>query len=253
MTHGTESRASSWLNKSFGTNAVAAIFVVTGLCLAQPLRRPILYLGLFALSGALTNWLAIYMLFEKVPGLYGSGVIPARFEEFKREIRRLIMEQFFSPENVDRFWTTNAASGREPRFDFDPIIDRTDVTPAFDALVVTVENSRFGGMLKMAGGAAALEPLKEPFAGRVKEAFKVLAKTAVFQDTVRSQLTGGSTREAMVERIDAMVRQRLEELTPQMVKDIMQQMIHKHLGWLVVWGGVFGGLIGLVTAFIPFV
>jgi hypothetical protein len=37
-----------------------------------------------------------------------------------------------------------------------------------------------------------------------------------------------------------------------MVKEIMQQMIRDHLGWLVVWGGVFGGLIGLVTTFIPF-
>ena len=253
MTHGIESPASSWFNKSFGTNAVAAVVVVVGLLLPAPWRRPILYLGLFALSGAFTNWLAIHMLFEKVPGLYGSGVIPARFEEFKSEIRRLIMEQFFSPENVDRFWTTSTASGCELHFNFDPIIDRTDVTPAFDALVTTVETSRFGGMLKMAGGAAALEPLKEPFSGRVKEAFKALAKTAVFQNTVRSQLTGGSTREAMIERIDTMVRQRLEELTPQMVKDIMQQMIHRHLGWLVVWGGVFGGLIGLVTSFIPFV
>jgi Na+/H+ antiporter NhaD/arsenite permease-like protein len=34
-----------------------------------------------------------------------------------------------------------------------------------------------------------------------------------------------------------------------MVKDIIQQMIKKHLGWLVVWGGVFGGLIGLIAAY----
>jgi len=25
-------------------------------------------------------------------------------------------------------------------------------------------------------------------------------------------------------------------------------MIKKHLGWLVVWGGIFGGVIGLVAA-----
>jgi len=36
-------------------------------------------IGLFALSGSITNWLAVHMLFEKVPFLYGSGVIPARF------------------------------------------------------------------------------------------------------------------------------------------------------------------------------
>jgi uncharacterized membrane protein YheB (UPF0754 family) len=32
------------------------------------------------------------------------------------------------------------------------------------------------------------------------------------------------------------------------VKDIIQEMIHKHLGWLVVWGGVFGGIIGFVVS-----
>ena len=33
-----------------------------------------------------------------------------------------------------------------------------------------------------------------------------------------------------------------------MVKQIVQDMIRHHLGWLVVWGGVFGGLIGLITS-----
>jgi len=35
-----------------------------------------------------------------------------------------------------------------------------------------------------------------------------------------------------------------------MVKKIIENMIQKHLGWLVVWGGVFGGLIGLITSFV---
>jgi uncharacterized membrane protein YheB (UPF0754 family) len=48
-------------------------------------------------------------------------------------------------------------------------------------------------------------------------------------------------------KVEAIVNRRLEELTPQMVKIIVQDMIQKHLGWLVVWGGVFGGLIGLLT------
>ncbi|MBB1382711.1 DUF445 domain-containing protein, partial [Shewanella sp. SR41-2] len=29
---------------------------------------------------------------------------------------------------------------------------------------------------------------------------------------------------------------------------IIQDMIKTHLGWLVVWGGVFGGIIGAVAA-----
>ena len=42
------------------------------------------------------------------------------------------------------------------------------------------------------------------------------------------------------------IDKRLNELTPEHIKIIMKEMIQKHLGWLVVWGGVFGFLIGLL-------
>ncbi len=44
------------------------------------------------------------------------------------------------------------------------------------------------------------------------------------------------------------IDQRLNELTPQLIKEIAQKMIKENLGWLVILGGVFGGLIGLVSA-----
>ena len=44
------------------------------------------------------------MLFERVPGLYGSGVIPMRFEEFKAGIRKLIMDQFFNNSDLEDFF-----------------------------------------------------------------------------------------------------------------------------------------------------
>ncbi|MEC7126176.1 MAG: DUF445 domain-containing protein, partial [Pseudomonadota bacterium] len=52
-----------------------------------------------------------------------------------------------------------------------------------------------------------------------------------------------SIRQTVAELID----RRLDEMTPKMVKDIVQQMIHKHLGWLVVWGCSFGGINGLLV------
>ena len=33
-------------------------------------------------------------------------------------------------------------------------------------------------------------------------------------------------------------------------KEIVQDMIKEHLGWLVIWGAVFGGLIGLVSTLV---
>ena len=88
------------MNKSLATNLIALAVTVT----AYYIHHDILFsIGIFALSGAITNWLAIHMLFEKVPGLYGSGVIPAHFEDFKLGIRNLMMTQFFNEENIDRF------------------------------------------------------------------------------------------------------------------------------------------------------
>ncbi|CAH8237229.1 hypothetical protein VAEKB19_5200018 [Vibrio aestuarianus] len=77
------------MNKSLVTNIIALVLLGAGYQLDNHIA---LYAGLFAFSGAITNWLAIHMLFEKVPGLYGSGVIPARFEEFKAAIKNLMME-----------------------------------------------------------------------------------------------------------------------------------------------------------------
>jgi uncharacterized membrane protein YheB (UPF0754 family) len=47
--------------------------------------------------------------------------------------------------------------------------------------------------------------------------------------------------------IEEMIDARLNELSSEDVKSIVQKMIREHLGWLVVWGGILGGLIGLMV------
>ncbi|MBT5086716.1 MAG: hypothetical protein HOM71_04415, partial [Deltaproteobacteria bacterium] len=53
-----------FFDKRLGTNLVALALVGGGLWFNGPWRETLLNTGLFALSGAITNWLAIYMLFE---------------------------------------------------------------------------------------------------------------------------------------------------------------------------------------------
>lgn len=245
--------ASRFFDKSTLTHLAGASCIALGFVLPEPLRRPVLYVGLFAFSGAVTNWLAIHMLFERVPGLYGSGVIPARFEDIKREIRRLVMEQFFSEERMARFMSPSKKDDGEARFNFDPIIEDTDLSSVFDAFVSVVESSSLGSLLGMFGGKAALEPLREPFTAKMREAVKDLARTESFQSAVQSQLAGPGAQDALKTRVETLVQERLDELTPEQVKEIMQNMIRDHLGWLVVWGGVFGGLMGLLSSLLPFV
>jgi len=232
------------LNKSFITNLIALLFI--GISFAVPVYKELfLYTGLFALSGALTNQLAIHMLFEKVPFLYGSGVIVERFETFKSAIKNLIMNEFFTKEQLKKFFVNE-----EKKIDLKPIIEETDFTPAFDALSKTVMESSFGGMLGMFGGESALSALKDPFTDKLKSAVIKIVSSKAFNDTMQQHLQSSSLNNDMIKSIEKVIDARLNELTPQMVKEIVQKIIREHLDWLVVWGGVFGGLIGLVSSFL---
>ena len=235
------------MNKSLVTNLLALLAMAVGWFAALPWLWT---MGLFAFSGAVTNWLAIHMLFEKVPLLYGSGVIPARFTEFKQGIYDLIMGQFFSKENLQRLLAEQHDQDAVS-LKLAPVIQAIDLSPAFDALLETVQKSSLGGMLAMFGGTAALTPLKEPFIARLKQALTEVSQTDEFNQLVLAQLDKPEQLAGIRSQVDTIVQQRLNELTPALVKDIIQQMIREHLGWLVVWGGVFGGLIGLVAALIP--
>ncbi|WEJ63526.1 DUF445 family protein [Thiomicrorhabdus lithotrophica] len=230
------------MNKSQVTNLVALAILVVGYVLANNF---VLMIGLFALSGALTNWLAIHMLFEKIPGLVGSGVIPNRFEAFKDAIKNLMMEQFFTQENIDRFVS---ASAQDSKFDLKPVIEKVDLTPSYERLVEVIMNSSFGSMLGMFGGAGALTPLKEPFIENMKSSLVEMTQKESFHDLLKEEMDQPDVMADIRAKVAEIIDARLEELTPQLVKQMVQNMIKEHLGWLVVWGGVFGGLIGLISA-----
>ncbi len=228
------------MNKSILTNVVALLLLILGLVLENMMVTTI---GVFALSGAVTNWLAVHMLFEKVPLLYGSGVIPSRFEEFKAGIRELMMTQFFTEQNIARFLNSD---NQQLKIDLAPVLEKVDLEPTFDSLVEVINASSFGSMLGMFGGAEALTPLKQPFVEKMKTSLIEISQDERFLETLSNQLEQPNVMHDVQQKIESIVEQRLNELTPKMVKDIIQAMIKKHLGWLVVWGGVFGGLIGLV-------
>ncbi|MFC3123162.1 DUF445 domain-containing protein [Agaribacter flavus] len=230
------------MNKSVVTNIVALLVLVLGLYLQIDV---LFVVGVFALAGAITNSLAVHMLFEKVPGLYGSGVIQIKFEQFKLGIRSLVMEQFFSLENIEKLVQAQAASNSS--LDLQAVIEDTDLSPAFDSLVSTIKASSFGGMLNMFGGEEALTPLREPFIENLTASVVQISQSDDFKDKLKLAGTHTYDPQAMHKKINALVESRLDELTPAMVKSIIQQMIRSHLGWLVVWGGFFGGLIGLLA------
>jgi len=206
-------------NKSLITNAVALLLISISFVTAE-FSSFFLFTGLFALSGAVTNQLAIHMLFEKVPFLYGSGIIPNRFEAFKESIKNLMMNEFFTRAQLEAFFASE-----EKKINLEPIIEETDFTPAFDALSKTVMESSFGGMLGMFGGEAALDGLREPFSLKMKSAVIKIVNSTAFNDTLASHMQSSSLNDDMLISIENVIDTRLEELTPQMVKEIIQTLI----------------------------
>ncbi len=236
------------MDKGLVTNLVAAVFVLTGWLLPEPASAWVLSAGLFALSGSLTNSLAIHMLFEKVPGFYGSGVIALHFEEFKRGIREMIMQQFFSAETIDRFFDAQTMMHSGINKLLPSLVGELDLDRAFDSLVEGIMQSSMGGMLGMVGGARALAGLREPFNERMRSYLLEMLESDEFQQRFTQRLSEATHSDAVVARIEDLVERRLQELTPDQVRLIVQKMIRKHLGWLVVWGGVIGGLMGVIFA-----
>jgi hypothetical protein len=238
----------AWLlkDKNLSTNLAAVTLIVFAALIGSSFLKSV---GFFALSGAITNWLAIHMLFEKVPYLYGSGVIPERFEEFKSSIKDLMMKQFFTVENIEQFIESEEEQGSKV-LNLEPFFAAIDYEKIFQSLVSSIMESSFGGMLVMMGGADALIPLKDPFTAKIRVTLTDMVDSDPFKAALKQGLDSHKIGADIVGKVEVVIDKRLAELTPQMVKEMVQAIIHEHLGWLVVWGGVFGGLMGAVFSFV---
>ncbi len=232
------------ISKSTVVNIVSILLIASSFYVPAEYSKYLYYSGLFALSGAVTNWLAIYMIFNKIPFIYGSGVIELNFEKFKSSIKSMIMEQFFTKNRLEQFFEQE-----EKKIDLSPIIEEADFNVAFDALKESVMESKFGQLINMFGGEDSLELLRVTFTKKLKSSIISIVSSETFQKQLNHYIKHSSLSEDLITKVDNIVSNRLNELGPRSVKELVNKLIAEHLEWLVVWGGVFGGLIGLLSSF----
>ena len=236
-----------YVNKSSMTNFVSAVLVAVSYAfLEAPYQQVVFNVGIFALSGALTNWLAIYMLFEKIPFLYGSGIIPLKFESFKSGIRHMILSEFFTADRIGEVLNTKQWDHAQ----WQVLADLIEYESIYESLVEGIFESTLGKTLLMFGGREIVEQLREPLQRKMHAAISELLADEKLQQKIAATVVGEQPQDQWISIVEKMVDNRLATLTPNMVKNIIQNMIREHLGWLVVWGGVFGGLIGLAASLI---
>lgn len=231
------------ISKEYITNFTAIGVVTSSFLVPATFSTILFYTGLFALSGSLTNQIAIHMLFNKVPFFYGSGIIELKFEELKLSIKSLIIDEFFSKQKIEEF-----LKDEEQKINLTPLIEKFDFSSAFEALLGAINESKFAGLINMIGGPPALETIREPFNTKLKGVIVKLTSSDEFNTELQNYINNSSFSDDILEKIETIVQKRLDELTPVMIKEMLHNLMREHLGWLVVWGGVFGGFIGLASS-----
>lgn len=214
--------------------------------------------GLFGFSGGVTNALAVKMLFDKIPLLYGSGIIPERFLEIRAAIKSMLMRAFFEPSFVERTINDKLPllldsldiQGRMESFAKSSTFD-TMMEGAVEELLA---NPNAGMMLKMAGKENILN-MGKPMAVNMLTNLAPKMQQFMMGEGGEGNGNGGDGKSPVdvaiiIKHIDEMMEARLLHLTPSIIKTLMEGVIRDHLVWLVVWGNIFGGMIGLVAAII---
>ena len=251
------------MDKGTLSNALSACSILVGIILpGSDFRTGILCAGACAFCAGITNSLAAKMLFDRVPGLFGSGVIPARFSDVRSKIVDLIMAHFFAPAHLRRF-----LSDRRADFDWrrylkdgpsDPLVqavkdrwrqlsDPQTIGPIIDGQLEKLMDSSIGGMLLMVG-MDNVKPAVNTFVMNLVASLeeKVVELASKVGDSGPRIALDEEKLVADLEReVRALVKARLDELSPATVRDLLQDWIGPDLGWVVVWGNVLGGLLGL--------
>tara|TARA_B100001250_G_scaffold414534_1_gene453647 strand:- start:5198 stop:5923 length:726 start_codon:yes stop_codon:yes gene_type:complete len=197
--------------------------------------------GLFGFAGGFTNWLAVKMLFDRVPFLYGSAVIPNRFREIRQAVKDAIMHYFFDQEHLESFFESqlNAKlAGSDISVKVRDLLRSEAVENIVDSEIDELMKSPHGLMLKMVG-PKVIKPIVMQFISGVGEK----AAPLLASEFGNSMVDVDSLRE----NVDELLTEKLKELTPERVKEMMEKVIRQHLGWLVVWGNVFGSMIGILS------
>lgn len=204
----------------------------------------ILVFGLFGFASGITNMIAIDMLFEKIPFIAGSGVIPNRFKEIREVVKDTIMNIFFDEDSLNKYILSKVGefdASLELEHRLKQILESQDIDDLIDKTIVDFGQRPEGMWINMMGlSHGSLKSLIKPF---------VIGLGAHVGPMLGSIAESGESLNINRLRIeiDRMMSSRLQELTADRIKELLEVVIRAHLGWLVVWGNVFGALIGVAA------
>lgn len=254
------------LNPANVSNAITLLLMVVGLVMRLAIipadewddsssawARYVLAFGLMGFSGGVTNEIAVKMLFDPVGwgeySLPGSGIIPKQFLGIRNTVKRMIIDTFFDREFLERELKAllSRFAGKESiEGGLRAVLDSDEFVEVMDRrmreLAEDPKGGRMSKMIKSFGiGGQQLRALTKAFLGPMSAEVSGAIGSAVDAGQ------GGLSPDKIAETVERLVDSRLQELTAQRVKTLIEAVMKANLGWLVVWGNVFGGIIGVIS------
>jgi len=208
----------------------------------------ILSAGIFGFSGGITNWLAVKMLFERVPLLYGSGVIPNRFKDIRQAIKKTLMESFFDREYLETYLQEKSSDFLQS-INIATLISDKLKDPSIDSVIL----NKFMEISRKPEGAF-LMMFANMVPGGMEGMLKMIKPLLInLSEEMSQQLMATFSLETKIDidkiriEIDNFLTTKVEQITPEMLKKIIEDVIREHLGWLIIWGNIFGALLGIIS------
>jgi len=205
--------------------------------------RYMLSVGLFAFAGGITNFIAIQMLFYKIPGIYGSGVIEKRYKSIRRSMKDMILSTFFQPDFLNKYIPQKlreAAAGADVESKINAFLTSEAGQAMLDEKIDQLGESPEGQLVdSMNINISSFKPFVKP----VMISFLSDLGPTIMYNLIDPR-KGGLNLVKLRDELDRYMCERMEEVTPQMMVDILYCVVLHYLGWLVVWGCIFGGIMG---------
>ncbi|XP_065184684.1 uncharacterized protein LOC135815332 [Sycon ciliatum] len=199
--------------------------------------------GLFGFMGGFTNWLAVAMLFTKVPFLYGSGVVPARFKEIRVRLRKEMVTSVFDGRHFIRYVnqrTRTAVASADVPQQIAKFLSNPEVDSILQRRLNEFRDEPVGQLLASVGVKADDQSTVKP---------AIIGASADLAPAVLTAL--GQLNKTPVHlfrrELDAFITQRAENLDQETVTRMLKAVLRPHLGWIILWGSFFGMVMGIIV------
>ncbi|XP_063692530.1 uncharacterized protein LOC134824551 isoform X2 [Bolinopsis microptera] len=212
---------------------------------SQSAGKYLLSIGLFAFSGGFTNWIAIQMLFYKIPLIYGSGVLRRRYKAIRCAMKDMILGTFFQPEFLNKYIPQKlreAAAEADVENKINLFLNTETGQKIIEDKIDQISASPEGQLVEsMDINVGTFKPLIKP----VIVSFLSDLGPSVLNHLIEPD-NGALNLDKLRDELNRYMCERMLEVTPQMIQDIMYTVVLQYLGWLIVWGCVFGGVMGVI-------